>query len=95
MNEILVEAAAGESGKIWIIRKYLVCIALKLSIHDIKVGYSKEPLHTEHALFAGLHFRLFRTSLVVWWLTLCTPMQGAQVRSLVGELGSYRPHSAA
>lgn len=30
MNEILVEAAAGESGKIWIIRKYLVRIALKL-----------------------------------------------------------------
>lgn len=59
MNEIL-EAAAGESGKIWIIRKYLVLlIALKLFIHYMEVGYSKEPLHPEHSLFAGLHFKFF------------------------------------
>ena len=31
------------------------------------------------------------TSLVVQWLGLCLPMQGVQVRSLVGELGSHMP----
>ena len=31
-------------------------------------------------------------SLVVQWLGLCLPMQGVQVQSLVGEMGSHMPH---
>ena len=31
------------------------------------------------------------TSLVVQWLRICLPMQGTQVRSLVGELRSHMP----
>ena len=31
------------------------------------------------------------TSLVVQWLRIRTPMQGTQVRSLVGELRSHMP----
>ena len=38
--------------------------------------------------FKTLHFR---TSLVVQWFRLRLPMQGVQVWSLVGELGSYMP----
>ena len=30
--------------------------------------------------------------MVVQWLALPLPMQGVQVQSLVGELGSYMPH---
>ena len=33
------------------------------------------------------------TSLAVQWLRLCLPMQGVQVRYLVGELRSHVPHS--
>ena len=33
----------------------------------------------------------FGTSLTVHWLRLCLPMQGVQVGSLVGELGSCMP----
>ena len=38
--------------------------------------------------FKTLHFRTF---LVVQWFRLRLPMQGVQVWSLVGELGSYMP----
>ena len=31
------------------------------------------------------------TSLVVQWLSLCLPMQGLWVRSLIRELGSHKP----
>ena len=33
------------------------------------------------------------TSLAVQWLRLCSPVQGAQVRSLVGELRTHMPGS--
>ena len=36
-----------------------------------------------------------RTSPAVQWLRLRLPMQGTRVRSLVGELGSHIPRSAA
>ena len=32
------------------------------------------------------------TFLVVQWLSLCLPMQGVQIQSLVGELRSHMPH---
>ena len=35
----------------------------------------------------------FTTSLAGQWLRLCFPIQGVWVRSLVGELRFYMPHS--
>lgn len=95
MNEIL-EAAAGESGKIWIIRKYLVLlIALKLFIHDMEVGYSKEPLHTEHSLFAGLHFKFFLNFLGGLVVNALHTNAGSTGSIPDRRMKIYRPHSAA
>ena len=44
------------------------------------------------SLHRGPYKREDGTSLVIQWLGLCLPMQGAQFRSLVRELRSHMPH---
>lgn len=39
-------------------------------------------------------FYILRTSPAVQWLRLCTPLKGAQIQSLAGELKSHMPCGA-
>ena len=42
-------------------------------------------LNIQHPYYASLKSFTEQTSLVVQWLKICLPMQGMQVRSLVGK----------
>ena len=53
---------------------------------------TEEKAQTFFVLFCFVFLRhIVGMSLEVQWLRPCFPMQGVQVRSLVGELGSHMP----
>ena len=73
----------------------LSLLSINLKVKMIKSVVRFKWLHFCPMVTRTLKILIYGTSLEVQWLRPCLPMQGAQVRSLVGELRSHMQSSAA